>query len=182
VVWQGSAGDRRSYADQALFIRHRGGVLPGGFRKLWQLEIPILFGGTFIGGYLADKLALRLRQAYLCVSGLSMLAAVPAAWLAFRVASPTGYITALLVAEFLVFFSTGPINVVIVSVVSVGIRATAMAISTFTIHLLGDAAAPWLLGALSDLLGLSNAVLVVPLAVALSGVVWTWGAWRASKV
>jgi hypothetical protein len=25
-----------------LYFRNRGGVLPGGFRKLWQLEIPIL--------------------------------------------------------------------------------------------------------------------------------------------
>jgi MFS transporter, Spinster family, sphingosine-1-phosphate transporter len=131
---------------------------------------------------MADKLAPRLRQAYLFVSGLSMLAAVPAAWLAFRATSSAGYITTLLVAEFLVFFSTGPINVVIVSVVPVGIRATAMAVSILIIHLFGDAAAPWLLGALSDWLGIASAVLVVPLAVALSGVVWSWGAWRASKV
>ncbi len=137
-------------------------------------------GGTFIGGYVADKLAPRLRQAYLYVSGLSMLAAVPAAWLVFRATSPAGYITALLMAEFMVFFSTGPINVVIVSVVPVGIRATAMAVSTFIIHLFGDAAASWLLGVFSDRVGLSNAVLVVPLAVALSGIVWTCGAWRAS--
>jgi MFS transporter, Spinster family, sphingosine-1-phosphate transporter len=138
-------------------------------------------GGTFTGGYVADKLAPRLRQAYLYVSGLSMLAAIPAAWLVFRAISPAGYITALLVAEFLVFFSTGPINVVIVSVVPVGIRATAMAVSILLIHLFGDAAAPWLLGALSDWMGLSTAVLVVPLGVALSGVVWTCGAWKASK-
>jgi MFS family permease len=138
-------------------------------------------GGTFIGGYLADKLSPRMRQAYLYVSGISMLAAVPAAWLAFRATSPAGYITALLVAEFLVFFSTGPINVVIVSVVSIGIRATAMAVSIFFIHLFGDAAAPWLLGALSDRLGLSKAVLVVPLTIALSGVVWAYGAWSAAR-
>lgn len=138
-------------------------------------------GGTFIGGYLADLLAPRVKQAYLYVSGLSMLAAVPAAWLAFTAVSPAGYTSALLVAEFLVFLSTGPINVVLVSVVPVGIRATAMAVSIFVIHLFGDAAAPWLLGALSDSLGLATAVLVVPLTVALSGVVWTYGAWSGRR-
>jgi MFS family permease len=138
-------------------------------------------GGTFLGGYLADVLARRVRQAYLYVSGASMLAAIPVAWLAFTASSPAGYVSALLGAEFLVFISTGPINVVIVSVVPVAIRATAMAVSIFVIHLLGDATAPWLLGALSDELGLATAVLVVPLAVALSGVVWTYGAWRAAR-
>jgi MFS transporter, Spinster family, sphingosine-1-phosphate transporter len=161
--------------------RERGMSLKNADMLIGLLTVVAGIGGTFIGGYMADKLAPRLREAYLYVSGLSMLVAVPAAWLAFRAASPAGYISALLAAEFLVFFSTGPINVVIVSVVPVGIRATAMAVSTFFIHLFGDAAAPWLLGAFSDWLGLSKAVLIVPLAVALSGIVWTCGAWRASK-
>jgi sugar phosphate permease len=138
-------------------------------------------GGTFLGGYLADLLAKRVKQAYLYVSGFSMILAIPAAWLAFTLTSPAGYLTALLAAEFLVFFSTGPINVVLVSVVPVGVRATAMAVSIFVIHLLGDAAAPWLLGALSDEIGLASAVLVVPLTVALSGAVWTCGAWAESR-
>jgi MFS transporter, Spinster family, sphingosine-1-phosphate transporter len=161
--------------------RERGISLRNADSLIGMITVVAGIGGTFIGGYLADKLSPRFRQAYLCVSGLSMLAAVPAAWLAFKTTSPAGYITALLVAEFLVFFSTGPINVVLVSVVSVGIRATAMAVSILIIHLFGDAAAPWLLGALSDHLGLSQAVLMVPLAVALSGVVWTYGAWNASR-
>lgn len=136
-------------------------------------------GGTFLGGYLADALAPRIRQAYLYVSGLSMLAAIPAAWLAFTAQAPAVYIAALFAAEFLVFFSTGPINVVLVSVVPVAVRATAMAVSILVIHLFGDAAAPWLLGALSDQLGLATAVLAVPMVIALSGVVWTYGAWHA---
>jgi MFS family permease len=161
--------------------RERGMPLKNADSLIGLIAVVAGIGGTFIGGYLADKLSPQLRQAYLYVSGFSMLAAVPAAWLTFRVTSPAGYVTALLVAEFLVFFSTGPINVVLVSVVSVGIRATAMAVSIFIIHLFGDAAAPWLLGALSDRMGLSKAVLVVPLAIALSGIVWTYGAWSAAR-
>jgi predicted MFS family arabinose efflux permease len=161
--------------------RERGILLKNADSLIGLITVVAGIGGTFIGGYLADKLSPRLRQAYLYVSGLSMLAAVPAAWLAFRASTPAGYLSALLAAEFLAFFSTGPINVVIVSVVSVGIRATAMAVSIFIIHLFGDAAAPWLLGAISDRMGLSNAVLIVPLTVALSGIVWTCGAWNAAR-
>jgi MFS transporter, Spinster family, sphingosine-1-phosphate transporter len=161
--------------------RERGLALGSADSLIGVVTVLAGIGGTFLGGYLADKLAPHVRQAYLYVSGLSMLAAIPAAWAAFTAVSPAGYITALFAAEFVVFFSTGPINVVLVSVVSVGIRATAMAVSIFVIHLFGDAAAPWLLGALSDRLGLATAVLVVPLAVALSGVVWTYGAWTGGR-
>jgi MFS family permease len=137
-------------------------------------------GGTFLGGYLADVLARRVRQAHLYLSGISMLLAIPFAWVAFTAHQPTTFLVALLVAEFMVFLSTGPINVVIVSVVPVAIRATAMAVSIFVIHLLGDAAAPLVIGAVSDRVGLSNAVLIMPVVVALSGLIWTFAARRPS--
>ncbi len=133
-------------------------------------------GGTFLGGYLADLLAPRIRQAHLYVSGVSMLLAIPFAWVAFSSADRTLAMSALLCAEFMVFLSTGPINVVLVSVVPVAIRATAMAVSIFFIHLLGDAAAPIVIGAVSDRVGLSNAVLIMPVVVGLSGVIWVFAA------
>jgi len=135
-------------------------------------------GGTFLGGYLADILAPRIRQAHLYVSGVSMILAIPFAWVAFSSHDRTTAMAALLGAEFLVFLSTGPINVVLVSVVPVAIRATAMAVSIFFIHLLGDAAAPIVIGAVSDRVGLSNAVLIMPVVVALSGIIWLIAAAR----
>jgi MFS family permease len=137
--------------------------------------------GTFAGGFLADVLARRVRQAYLYVSGVSMLLAMPITWIALTSREPGVYATALFVAEFLVFLSTGPINVVLVSVVPVAIRATAMAVSIFFIHILGDALAPWIIGAASDRVGLGRAVLVMPFSVAVSGLIWTGAAWHASK-
>jgi MFS family permease len=135
-------------------------------------------GGTFLGGYLADLLAPRIRQAHLYVSGVSMVLAIPFAWAAFTAREPTAFIASLFVAEFMVFLSTGPINVVLVTVVPVAIRATAMAVSIFVIHLFGDAASPLVIGALSDQVGLSNAVLIVPAVVALSAVIWLVAAWK----
>ena len=137
--------------------------------------------GTFTGGYLADLLAKRMRQAYLYLSGWSMLVAIPVAWIALSSRTPAVYISALFAAEFLVFLSTGPINVVLVSVVPVAIRATAMAVSIFAIHLLGDALAPWVIGVASDRVGLGRAVLMMPFAVAVSGLIWTGAAWHAAR-
>jgi MFS transporter, Spinster family, sphingosine-1-phosphate transporter len=129
-------------------------------------------GGTFLGGYLSDLLAPRIRQAHLYVSGVSMVLAIPFAWVAFSTGDRTLAMPALLGAEFMVFFSTGPINVVLVSVVPVAIRATAMAVSIFFIHLFGDAAAPIVIGAVSDSIGLAKAVLIMPVIVGVSGIIW----------
>jgi MFS family permease len=137
--------------------------------------------GTFTGGYLADVLARRSREAYLYLSGWSMVVAVPAVWIALSSRTPAVYLSALFVAEFLVFLSTGPINVVLVTVVPVAIRAMAMAVSIFVIHILGDAIAPWLIGALSDQVGLSKAVLIMPFVVLLSGIIWTGAATYSAR-
>lgn len=136
--------------------------------------------GTFAGGYVGDWLQKRLRQGYLWLSGVSMVAAVPFAWLALSPsADRSTYTWALFVAEFLVFLSTGPINVVIVNVVPVAMRATAMAVSIFVIHLLGDAISPTVLGITADLAGWPTAALIVPVMVGVSGMIWTataaWG-------
>jgi MFS transporter, Spinster family, sphingosine-1-phosphate transporter len=48
----------------------------------------------------------------------------------------------------------------------------AMAVSIFVIHLLGDAISPPIIGLLADISSLSRAVLIVPVAVALSGALW----------
>jgi MFS family permease len=138
-------------------------------------------GGTFLGGYLADVLAPRIRQAHLYVSGGSMVLAIPFAWLAFTAQDRTLFVAALFAAEFMVFLSTGPINVVLVTVVPVAIRATAMAVSIFFIHLLGDALAPVVVGAVSDRVGLSKAVLIMPVVVALSALIWLVAAARPAR-
>ncbi len=52
-------------------------------------------------------------------------------------------------------------------------RAMAVAVSIFVIHALGDAISPPIIGTLADLGGLARAVTVVPLAIVVSGLVWT---------
>jgi len=129
--------------------------------------------GTFLGGYLGDWIAARVKYGQLWLSGLSSIAAVIPAWLALTVASSPTYIVWFFLAEFLLFLSTGPVNVMIVSVVPPAARARAMAVSIFAIHLFGDAISPPIIGWLADTHGLARAVLIVPVAIAISGFVWT---------
>jgi MFS family permease len=138
-------------------------------------------GGTFAGGYLGDFLSTRIRHGQLWICGLSSIAAIVPAWLALTVVSGSAYIVWLFVAEFLLFVSTGPVNVVLVSVVPVGVRAMAMALSIFLIHLLGDAISPPIIGVLADQSGLARAVLIVPAAIALSGLLWIATAVRTAE-
>lgn len=128
--------------------------------------------GTFVGGWLGDYWLKFSRQAYLWMSGWITLLAVPAAYVALCAGAPSVFYPALITAELLLFMSTGPINTAIVNLVSPAERASAVALSIFTIHLLGDALSPWMIGALSDSSSLGTAVLIVPVAVAICAVLW----------
>ncbi|MGH8324285.1 MAG: spinster family MFS transporter, partial [Steroidobacteraceae bacterium] len=130
------------------------------------------FLGTFAGGWLGDYWLKSSRQAYLWMSGWVTLLAAPFAFVALTAGSPSVYYPAIVVAELLLFMSTGPINSAIINLVSPTERASAIALSMFTIHLLGDVPSPTLIGWLSDLSSLGKAVLIVPVAVLISGVVW----------
>jgi MFS family permease len=140
------------------------------------------FVGTFVGGWLGDYLLRRTRRAYLWVSGVATLLAAPAAWLALTLAEPAGYWTALVIAELLVFACTGPVNSAVVSEVPAGMRASAMAMCIFTIHILGDVPSPPLIGAISDARSLELAVMLIPAAVLVGGAIWCWAAWSGRSV
>ena len=139
------------------------------------------FLGTFAGGYVADALRRRFREADLWVCGASALAAVPATLVVFLTWRPGLYLAALVVAQLLIFASTGPVNAAIVAEVPPAERASAVALSILAIHLLGDVPAPWLIGFLSDRSSLGRAVMVVPVATLAAGLIWTWAAWRGER-
>jgi MFS family permease len=139
------------------------------------------FLGTFAGGWLGDYWQKSSRQAYLWMSGWITLIAAPLAFVSLTAESPALYYPAIIVAELLLFMSTGPINSAIANLVSPGQRASAFALSMFVIHLLGDVPSPWLIGRLSDLTSLGKAVLIVPIAVVVSGVVWLLSARVCAK-
>jgi MFS transporter, Spinster family, sphingosine-1-phosphate transporter len=130
------------------------------------------FVGTFAGGWLGDYCNRYSRQAYLWLCGISMLLAAPFVWMALTTTAPVAYALYMVIAQFLIFVSTGPINAVIVNLASPLERASAIALSVFAIHLLGDVISPPIIGALSDVSSLGEAVKIVPVVVLVSGLVW----------
>lgn len=129
------------------------------------------FLGTAAGGWLGDRLLSRTSQAYLWVSGIATLIAAPLMLAALVATAPALYWSAVVLAEVLLFVSTGPVNSMIVNVVSPHIRATAMAVSIFTIHVLGDVPSPLLVGMISDRRSLAVGVLILPAAMLAGGLI-----------
>jgi MFS family permease len=139
------------------------------------------FLGTFAGGWLADYLLRHSRQAYLWFSGVVTLLAAPVAYLALASPDRHVYMPAIVVAELLLFTSTGPVNAAIINAVSPLERASAGALTIFVIHLFGDVPSPFLIGYLADVDSLARAVLIVPAAVLIAGIIWLAGARSAGS-
>lgn len=137
------------------------------------------FAGTFIGGWLGDLFLKRTKQSYLWVSGIATFIAAPATYICLTNPNRNVYLPAIVIAEVLVFMCTGPVNSAIVNAVAPFERATAVGLSVFVMHCLGDIPSPPLIGALSDASSLERAFLVVPVAIVAAGVIWTIAAWRA---
>ncbi len=165
----------------AFLERARGVPRPIATVQFGAIVVMTGFAGTFAGGYLADALRRRFREADLWVCGLSALAAAPLGLAVFLAHRPALYLVALVLAQLLLFASTGPVNAAIVNAIPPAERATAVAVSILAIHVLGDVPSPVLIGAISDRTSLGRAVLVVPVAVLVAGVIWTWAAWRGER-
>ncbi len=138
------------------------------------------FIGTFAGGWLGDYWLKFSREAYFWLSAVTALLAVPFAVVALVAPEPALYYSAIVAAELLLFMSTGPLNSAIVNLVAPRERASAVALSVLMIHLLGDVISPPVIGAISDRTSLGLATLIVPVAIALCGVLW-WAAGRAAR-
>jgi MFS family permease len=130
--------------------------------------------GTLIGGFAATAWQKRNHAGYAWTLGLSVLAAVPLAFGAFLAGSTFWSMSFLAAAMFFLFLSTGPVNTLILETAPVNLRASAMAVSIFTIHLFGDMWSPVIIGRLADSFGgnLQKAVLILPMALIVASVLW----------
>jgi MFS family permease len=139
------------------------------------------FVGTFAGGWLGDYCTRYSQRAYLWISAIATLIAAPFAWLALTAPSQTVYVVCMVVAQLMMFLSTGPINAAIVNLVLPTQRASANALGVFTIHLLGDVPSPIIIGMLSDASSLAQAVKIVPVAILIAAAIWAVGALAQPK-
>jgi MFS family permease len=129
------------------------------------------FAGTLIGGALSDRLATRWRGAAFAVSGWSLTTSLPFTLFAVLSPTPAVFWPAMFVTLLLLFINIGPLNAAMANVLPADLRARGFAITTMAIHLLGDAASPWLIGLASDRIGLTIPVLVTGALLAGSGLV-----------
>ena len=155
--------------------------MPTFFHRTFQLSVGragTLFGaitvlgglvGSLLGGWLADRLRRRSADADLIVSGVGLIAGMPLAAAAIMAPTLSLSIGALFLAETLLFLNMGPLNAAIVSVTRLETRSMAFAANILVIHLLGDAASPFLIGWGSDLFGLSRALLLACAALGVGG-------------
>jgi predicted MFS family arabinose efflux permease len=128
---------------------------------------------TFAGGFAATAWRKRNPAAYSLTLGLSTLAAVPFAAWAFLGGTEQALMYGLAAALFLLFLGTGPVNTLIVETVPVTLRASAMALSIFMIHLFGDFWSPEIIGYLPDTLGnVQKADLILPPVLLAGGALW----------
>jgi MFS family permease len=138
--------------------------------------------GTLAGGFAATAWQKRNRSGYAWTLALSVLAAVPVSVGAFVVGDKVIAMACLALAIFLLFLPTGPVNTLIIESVPVNLRASAMAVSIFMIHLFGDMWSPEIVGRFSDAWGsLQKAVLILPGALLVGAVLWLALAFRTVK-
>lgn len=135
--------------------------------------------GTALGGFFADRVVKLTRQPYLAVSGLAMLPAVILTTVAlFVLHAPMAIVGCMVAAQVFIWAYNSPVNALLVNSVEPGLRARAFGLSILCIHLFGDVLSPPLIGMVSDATGsLESALIMVPITVALGGLIWIIG-WR----
>jgi MFS family permease len=136
---------------------------------------------TLLGGWLGDRLLRRTPAAYQLVSAVGMALSIPAVVVAIYLPGTAMY-PAIFLGEFFLLLNTAPLNAALVNSVSARIRATALAVNIFTIHLLGDAFSPTLIGYISDRSNLEMGLTAMIVAVAISAAVLFYGMRFAPRI
>lgn len=136
---------------------------------------------TLLGGWLSDHRLRRDPGAHYRLSAWGLLIGAPA-----MLAAITGrgalMFPAIFVAAFLLLLNMGPLNAALVTSVGPHIRATAVALNLFVIHLLGDAFSPAIIGLISTHSSLQTGFLAAVAATLAGAAVLFYGARFAPEV
>jgi MFS family permease len=132
--------------------------------------------GTVAGGWLADFAQRRRPEGRLLVASLGFLVGAPLVLVALFIHSLPLFISVFIIAAISLNFCTGPLNAVIQDVVHPALRATAIGLALLLAHLLGDAAAPFVIGAIANNFSLGLALtLTAPTCLFIAGLVCLLG-------
>ncbi len=153
------------------FVRERGIPLGTAASTFGLLLVVAGFAGTLVGGRLSDVFTKRVQSAHFTLSGATLVASVAFTLPAILAPAPAVFWPAMFVTLFLLFMNIGPLNAAMANVLPADLRARGFAVTTMVMHLLGDAASPWLIGVASDRVGLTVPVLVTGCMLAVAGVI-----------
>lgn len=132
--------------------------------------------GTLLGGWLADAAQRRRPEGRLFVAMLGFLLGAPLVLIALFLHSLPLFLAVFVLAGIALNFCTGPLNAVIQDVIRPDLRATAVGLSLLLAHLLGDAAAPTVIGALADKITLATSLITTaPVCLFLAGLFCLFG-------
>jgi MFS transporter, Spinster family, sphingosine-1-phosphate transporter len=153
--------------------------------------------GTFSGGWIADRVVAKRRNGYFLVCAASSFLGIFPAVFALVAHRPLFFLPAIFLTVFFLFTNNAPFHAILVNSVPPTIRASAMAMNIVVIHACGDLISRFGVGKLSDslaegkvsLLGglasflgidpvrehLTTALLVVPVGLLVSALIFFWG-------
>jgi len=136
---------------------------------------------TLVGGAWADAVERKVGasggeaaslRGLLRICALASAVGAPLAVVCFLSPSAGGFFAGISACIFSLFLITSPVNAICLRAVPSELRASAMALMVLAPHLLGDLWSPAAVGLLADHLPIQVAMLFLPIAVALSAIVW----------
>jgi MFS family permease len=129
---------------------------------------------SLLGGWLGDYLLPRMKSSYYLVSAISMGLGVPVMIVALFVRG-RAMVPAIAVAAFFLLLNTSPLNAALINSVGAHIRATAIAVNIFIIHILGDVPSPTMMGWVADKRSLQAAFILPVIAMVISSIILFYG-------
>ena len=129
---------------------------------------------SLAGGWLGDRLLPRMKSSYYFVSAVSMALGVPVMIVALFVKGPL-MMPAIGVAAFFLLLNTAPLNAAVINSVGAHIRATALAVNIFIIHILGDVPSPTMMGWVADRRSLQASFVLPIIAMGISSAILFYG-------
>jgi multidrug resistance protein len=136
---------------------------------------------SLVGGWLGDRLLRRTKASYYLVSAASMAIGVPVMIVALF-SSGAWMLPAIGGAAFLLLLNTSPLNAAILNSVGPHIRASAIAVNIFIIHILGDVPSPTMMGYVADKHSLQAAFILPVIAMVISAAILFYGMRYAPEV
>lgn len=127
--------------------------------------------GSVIWGAVVDRVGVRHPRRKLAALALLCLVSMAVLAYAFGTAhEPAAQFAWIVLGGFMATCSVGPVSAIVIDVIHPGVRATGASVLALFQNLFGLAAGPFLVGVLSDGMGLQPALTAVPLASVLAAV------------